>query len=78
MSLYMNLDDVIYDGQESIFRKLVFYSSLCAALILNIPCELIGEFRMFYPRDPTPELEAEFTREYRCAFNILIPFFENS
>ena len=78
MPLYMNIDDVIYDGEESVFRRLVFYASFCATIILNLETEVTGEYRMFYPRNPTPEQESEFAREYRIAFDILIPFFENS
>ena len=77
MPWYNNIDDVIYDGEESVFRRLVFYASLCATVILNIEVEITGEYQMLYPRNPTIESEAVFAREYRTAFDIFIPFFEN-
>ena len=74
----MYIDDVIYDGEETVFRKLVLYSSICAVLVLNLEAELTGDPQIFYPRVRSPANIANFNREYRAAFDILIPFFEQT
>ena len=74
----MYIDDVIYDGEDLVFRKLVLYSSMCAILVLNLEAEVVGDPQVFYPIDRSPATIANFVREYRAAFNILIPFFENT
>ena len=77
MPLFMYIDDVIYDGDESVFRKLVLYSSICAIMVLDIEAELVGDPHIFYPVNRSPYNIANFVTEYRAAFDILIPFFES-
>ena len=36
MPLFTYIDDVIYDGSETAFKKLVLYSSICAILVLDL------------------------------------------
>ena len=74
MPLYTYIDDIIYDGSETAFKKLVLYSSICAILVLDLEADLIGDPQHFYPRDRTPTNIANFEREYRWAFDLLEPF----
>ena len=83
MPLFWFLDDIIYDGDELTFRKLALYSSICAILVLDLEAVLQGEPngedpQIFYPANPSPANVTDFIREYRAAFDILLPFFENS
>ena len=78
MPLFMYVDDIIYDGDETVFRKLALYASVCAILVLNVNAELTRNPQIFYPTNADATTLADFAREYRIAFDILLPFFENS
>ena len=71
--------DVVYDGDEDVFDKLVLYSSIYAVWVLNVEAELRsvwGEPHVFYPVNRSPAVIEDFLREFRLAFHWLTPFFE--
>ena len=83
LEIHWFLDDIIYEGDESTFRKIALYASICAILVLDLEAQLLGEAngadpQIFYPTEATPTNIQNFIREYRAAFDILIPFFENN
>ena len=74
MPIFTYIDDMIYDGSETAFKKLVLYSSICAILVLDLEADLCWDHQLFYPRIRTPTNIANFEREYRWAFDLLEPF----
>ena len=77
--LYCQFDDIIYDGEELVFRRLVFWASLLAIAFLNIESKLVADPCVaFYPTSQSPATLASFLTEYRFCFDLLIPFFEAS
>ena len=77
--LYWQFDDIIYDGEELVFKKLVFWASLLAITFLNIDSKLVADpYVAFYPTSQAPGVLASFLAEYRVCFDLLIPYFEAS
>ena len=77
--LYCQFDEIIYDGNELVFRRLVFWASLLAIAFLNIESKLVADPCVaFYPTSQAPGVIASFLAEYRVCFDLLIPFFEAS
>ena len=61
--------DVVYDGDEYVFDKLVLYSSIYAVWVLNVEAELRsvwGEPHVFYPVNRSPAVIEDFLREFRA------------
>ena len=76
MPLYTFLDDIIYDGPQEIFEKLVYYASFYAIYVLNIEADIRTGPPHFYPRNTDPETIREFIECYRLAFDSFLPYID--
>lgn len=71
MPLFTFIDDVIFDGSEDEFKKLVLCASLYAVLVLDLNAELRGDPPAYLPVNPSPYVWSEFELEYRRAFETI-------
>ena len=74
MPLCTFIDDIIFDGEEETFDKLVFYSTFYALCVLNIEYELRSNPPHFYPTSQDPEVIRNFNECYRLAFDSFLPY----
>ena len=74
MPLYTFIDDVIFDGEESVFDKLVFYATFYASYVLDIETEVRTNPPHFYPNSQDPEIIRSFNECYRIVFDKLVTY----
>ena len=78
MPLYTLLDDVLFDGFYSEFSTLAYFSSLYSIVTLNLDWDIIGEPKIFYPIDQSPETIERYIAHYRIAFDTLAPYVQQN
>ena len=71
MPIFTLIDDMIFDGSEDEFKRLVLSASLYAVLVLDIDAELSGDPPAYLPVNPSPYTWSLFQAEYRRAFEMI-------
>ena len=71
MPILTYLDDVIFDGSEKDFEKIVLCASLHAVTVLCLHSRVVGNPPVYYPTTNNPLILSEFLRKYREAFDTI-------